>query len=199
MGDLVFLELATMVDLRFSASYLSRGRGRGIYTPSRNLTVAARLVRRLRPPGAETPPWSGNSGYTPEGLLELPTSSKLLLETPGSLRTHSAHTCGCADMLIFHNPEAERRRLRSRGPETPARAETPGSLRTYSVHVSASADKFFLHDPENAARRLRSGGPETLGVRRLWSHSGPTPHMLLVVPTSGFVETFIGKGRVSGP
>ena len=75
MGDLVFLELATMVDLDISASYLSRGRGRGIYTPSRNVTVAAHLVRRLRPLGAETLHWSGNSGYTPEGLLELPTSS----------------------------------------------------------------------------------------------------------------------------
>ena len=55
LGDLVVLELATMVDLVISASYLSRGRGRGIYTPSQNVTVAAHLVRRLRPPGAETP------------------------------------------------------------------------------------------------------------------------------------------------
>ena len=62
LGDLVFLELATMVDLDISVSYLSRGRGRGIYTPSRNVTVAAHLVRRLRPLGAETPHWSGNSG-----------------------------------------------------------------------------------------------------------------------------------------
>ena len=78
MGDLVFLELATMVDLGFSASCLPRGRGRGIYTPSQNLTVAAHLVRRLQPPGPETPHWSGNSGQTPEGLLEQPTNSKHL-------------------------------------------------------------------------------------------------------------------------
>ena len=55
LGDLVVLELATMVDLGFSASYLSRGRERGIYTPSRNVTVAAHLVRRLWSPGPETP------------------------------------------------------------------------------------------------------------------------------------------------
>ena len=98
LGDLVFLELATMVDLGFSASYLSRGRGRGIYTPSRNLTVAAHLVRRLRPPVAETPHRSGNSGYTPEGLLELPTSSNFIsaflgAETP-VWRSGDSGPCG---------------------------------------------------------------------------------------------------------
>ena len=58
LGDLVVLELATMVDLDIFASYLSRGRGRGIYTPSRNETIAAHLVWRLRSPGPETPHWA---------------------------------------------------------------------------------------------------------------------------------------------
>ena len=34
------------------------------------------LVRRLRTASPETPHWCGNSGHTPEGLLELPTIVK---------------------------------------------------------------------------------------------------------------------------
>ena len=60
LGDLVVLELATMVDLRYFASYLSRGRG-GVYTPSQNVVIAAHLVQTLWSPGPETPHWAETS------------------------------------------------------------------------------------------------------------------------------------------
>ena len=62
LEDLVILELATMVDLLSFASYLTRGRMRGIYSPSRNVTVTAHLVRRLRSVGPETPAYALTPG-----------------------------------------------------------------------------------------------------------------------------------------
>ena len=55
LGDLVMLELATMVDfLSWRAN--SPEVGGGVYiAPPRNVAVAGHLVRRLRSPGLETP------------------------------------------------------------------------------------------------------------------------------------------------
>ena len=86
------------------------------------------------------------------------------------------------------------------GAETPAlrcgnSGETPEQLRAMTCLCQHSP----FHNLDRPGRRLRLEGPETPDVRKLRSNSGPLPHQLLLVPTSGYTMTSSRMGGDSGP